>query len=580
MNTASQYKIGDWLIDPELRVMKNNATSHYLQPKTMKVLSFLADQQGELISRETLLEYIWGKQSVSDEPLTRCISLLRKAFGDSKEEPQYIETHHKRGYRLIQPVHLSHPKNEDDNKNPNETNAIQDLSASKEKISIAIIPFQGLPSLSSPSPENEDIAYELCAVISMIPQLNVVSWLSSKPLSGRSHKDIQQTLNVQYCLTGHIIRKQQHIDLYLELIDADSGIQVFSDQCCGPITQIPLLIIDLVFNVIEYLEIPVDAQLKESLAVHPTPPSKDLLDQGLKSLEYRSIPGFYDSLSYFEKSIHLSQDASTYAALASVHAMLPFYNPMLNAKTSHQQALIYGQKALETSQTNSQAWTSLGLVFSRQFKWNFSKDCFKKALMLDPKNSNAHHWYAQLLGFRGEFEEAIHHNEEAIKLDALSPTPIRNLSVNLMVSGQYEEAEKQIRYLLERYPNYPYSWTALTHMYIANGEAKKLYNTLPKDIYFKLLTSEQQHSLIHSINSFQQTGETQPMPNGIPELIFQKGLLGRLYASIGQYHDAIACYERAFETEDNWVHWIYVDVLNMPLRQEDRFQRLIHKIQF
>jgi eukaryotic-like serine/threonine-protein kinase len=67
----------------------------------MEVLVYLADHAGEVVSKESLLQALWGDTFVTENALTRCIAELRKAFQDDAEEPRIIQTITKRGYRLI-----------------------------------------------------------------------------------------------------------------------------------------------------------------------------------------------------------------------------------------------------------------------------------------------------------------------------------------------------------------------------------------------------------------------------------------------------------------------------------------------
>src|SRR4029453_658677 len=72
-----------------------------LQPKVIDVLCALAERPGEVLSRADLIDQVWGRGFGADESLTRALSQLRKAFGDTRDVPHLIETISKRGYRLI-----------------------------------------------------------------------------------------------------------------------------------------------------------------------------------------------------------------------------------------------------------------------------------------------------------------------------------------------------------------------------------------------------------------------------------------------------------------------------------------------
>jgi len=59
---------------------------------------------GEVVSKERLMRSVWPDAFVGDDVLTRCISELRRVFGDDAKEPRFIQTIPKSGYRLIAPV--------------------------------------------------------------------------------------------------------------------------------------------------------------------------------------------------------------------------------------------------------------------------------------------------------------------------------------------------------------------------------------------------------------------------------------------------------------------------------------------
>lgn len=78
-----------------------------LEHKAMQVLLCLAKQSGVLVSREALMEEVWQDSLVTEETLSRCVSLLRKVFKDDAHHPRVIQTIRKKGYRLIATVSLA-----------------------------------------------------------------------------------------------------------------------------------------------------------------------------------------------------------------------------------------------------------------------------------------------------------------------------------------------------------------------------------------------------------------------------------------------------------------------------------------
>jgi TolB-like protein/DNA-binding winged helix-turn-helix (wHTH) protein len=104
MSLRSGFTLGDWTIYPlEGRLVRDD-NDRRIPPKSMDVLLCLAEAEGGVVERETLLFTVWNDRAQTDEPLTRCIGELRKALGDTRSEPRYIVTIPKRGYRLLKPA--------------------------------------------------------------------------------------------------------------------------------------------------------------------------------------------------------------------------------------------------------------------------------------------------------------------------------------------------------------------------------------------------------------------------------------------------------------------------------------------
>ncbi|HLA62790.1 MAG TPA: winged helix-turn-helix domain-containing protein, partial [Rhodothermales bacterium] len=102
---SAPFVVAGWLVDPRANELSRGGRTHRLEPKVMDVLVALAEQPGEPVTREQLLERVWPGVFVSESALSRCVSQLRKLFDDDPHEPRVIETLSKVGYRLVAPVH-------------------------------------------------------------------------------------------------------------------------------------------------------------------------------------------------------------------------------------------------------------------------------------------------------------------------------------------------------------------------------------------------------------------------------------------------------------------------------------------
>jgi DNA-binding winged helix-turn-helix (wHTH) protein/tetratricopeptide (TPR) repeat protein len=98
------FFIGDRHVQPALNLISGPGGNARLEPKVMEVLVCLAAHAGDVVSRASLYEAVWGETIVTDQALTNCISELRHHLGDHRADPRYIETVPKRGYRLVAPL--------------------------------------------------------------------------------------------------------------------------------------------------------------------------------------------------------------------------------------------------------------------------------------------------------------------------------------------------------------------------------------------------------------------------------------------------------------------------------------------
>ena len=98
------FYVGAWLVQPSLGRVSLEGRTVQVRPKVMDVLVYLAGSHGRVISKDTLLNDVWGTEAISESALTRTIAELRSALGDDPEQPLFLETIPKRGYRLIAPV--------------------------------------------------------------------------------------------------------------------------------------------------------------------------------------------------------------------------------------------------------------------------------------------------------------------------------------------------------------------------------------------------------------------------------------------------------------------------------------------
>lgn len=100
----SPFRLGPWLVEPDLNRIAAEGREVAIIPRNMKVLCVLAGRAGRVVLRDELLESVWPDVVVNEEVLTSAVSELRSALGDTPQHSRYIQTIRKKGYRLLLPA--------------------------------------------------------------------------------------------------------------------------------------------------------------------------------------------------------------------------------------------------------------------------------------------------------------------------------------------------------------------------------------------------------------------------------------------------------------------------------------------
>lgn len=100
----ASFTVGDWLVDPKACLVSRGQTTEKLRPQLAELLLCLARRPGQIVLKEEILAEVWPGQFIAESGLSRCVAELRQLLQDDAQQPRFIETIPKRGYRLIAPV--------------------------------------------------------------------------------------------------------------------------------------------------------------------------------------------------------------------------------------------------------------------------------------------------------------------------------------------------------------------------------------------------------------------------------------------------------------------------------------------
>src|SRR5262245_53030391 len=99
------YRFDSFVLDVEEQTLLRDGRQVPMTPKVFETLLLLVQHQGSIITKEKILHTLWPDVFVEESNITFNITKLRKALGDTKRPPLYIETIPRRGYRFKAEVH-------------------------------------------------------------------------------------------------------------------------------------------------------------------------------------------------------------------------------------------------------------------------------------------------------------------------------------------------------------------------------------------------------------------------------------------------------------------------------------------
>src|SRR4029453_8757257 len=107
------FRFGVFEFDGGSKELRKNGRAAAIEPQPAKALALLLSRAGDVVTREELREVVWGKETHVDfdRGLAYCVSQIRTALGDSGDNPRFVQTIPKQGFKFIAPVatNESHP---------------------------------------------------------------------------------------------------------------------------------------------------------------------------------------------------------------------------------------------------------------------------------------------------------------------------------------------------------------------------------------------------------------------------------------------------------------------------------------
>jgi len=494
---SSPFRVDDWTVVPKSGLLIKDGEEVKLEPKVMEVLVYLAQNKGEVVSRESLEANIWTGMIVGYDAVSGSIIKLRKALGDDSRNPRYIKTVSKRGYQLIAPVSPETTESITTSSAASETPQVAAIdkasSANEKKIkqlasilgftlivglllyltkpenpeqpvetltklpSVVVLPFKNLSDDPKQDYLSEGITDDLITDLSRTDSLRVIARQSSYYYRNNptTIEGIAKQLNVLYIVEGSVRKLGDMIRINVQMTDTSKGESIWAQRFDTDTTKIFAVQDEITRNVTIAM---FGNQSKNTPGYEEKRQTNnfeayDAFLVGLKHIETRNKQGYDLAMNAFQEALKIDPDyARAYGAMAVTLTRGYRYQwTDLSLVEARERALELANKAVELNQSTPQIYWALAYVHLHRREYDAAENAAKQSVTLSSNYADGYAILANIANWRGKPDEAINYIKKAITLNPhytfQYPSILGLAYYNL---GKYKDAVSTLKDALNR----------------------------------------------------------------------------------------------------------------------------------
>ena len=453
--TSNLRRFATFEVDLRARELRKGGIRIRLQDQPFEILAVMLERPGEVVTREELRQRLWPAGTFVDfeHSLNAAIKRLRAALGDDADNPRFVETLHRRGYRFIaaveaegQPVrnlHVVRPP-------------VTALPSTIVNVRLVVLPFTNLSNDPAQEYFSDGLTEEMITQIGRLcpGRLGVIARTSSMQFkkSTKSASEIGRELSADYLLEGSVRGEADRIRITAQLIETRSEVHLWADTY------------DRSMGETLNLQTDVAAHIARSLAMELVPDQVDVLGRAtprrteayqayLKGRFHWNRGGFEgvkSAVSHYERALELDPEfAAAYSAMARARIALANHSRE-PGRVQLEQARALALRAIEIDPGISDAHLALAEI-RRMLEWNWrvAEDEYRTAIALSPSCESAHRFYAQFLASMLRFSEAKAEADRACDVDPFCLVVTTSAAWVRYAAGEFDTAIDRSRHVLD-----------------------------------------------------------------------------------------------------------------------------------
>jgi len=638
---ARRFQFGVFQVDVSKGEIRKQGSKIKLQEKPFQLLVLLLEHPGRITTREELRQGLWSADTFVDfdANLKTTLNKLRQVLGDSAENPIYIETIPRQGYRFLppvvslecepcltgdtstgaQPAAISKTADVPTNSSRASTGpriagwqaigavmlaavlvvagiyALRTKSATvlkpmQKRVLLLVLPFDNLSGDPTQEYFSDGLTDEMITLLgrqypnglSVIARTSAMRYRATqKPLP----QVARELGGVDYVLEGSVRRSGNHVGINAQLFRTRDQASLWAETYETGVADVLTIQSNVAGQIARALVLEVAPERGRHPRSVPNPKIYDAYLMGLYEASQRSEPSLRKSVEYFETAIQGDASyAPPYAGLANSYLLLAGWLLMPPAD-AYPKAKAAALHALELDETLAEAHTTLAEAeHEYEWKWADAEREFRRAIELDPNSAIAHKSYAEFLMHGARSAEATVEMERARDLDPLS------LIVNTLVGFAYsnarqydraiEEYEKVIQLDPQFAPAHYFLGGALTNVRQYDEAIAHLQKARDLTHGASLMSAglARGYALAGRREQAQQSLRELQL-RGMHHYVSPYGL-AQVYAALGDKSGALDMLDRAVNEHAFEVLFLRVDRSFDNLHENPRFQELLKRVGF
>ena len=475
MSTSSAihriYSFGEFTLDLDRGALLKAGTYIKLRPKSFEVLSYLVEHHERLVSKDELLDAIWGRTVVCEDAVNQCVTDIRKALCDQSQE--MLRTVPRRGYIFDHPVTRQDGAVAASDK-PSRAKIVMLLvfvavmifaydkwwTSGPLEQSIAVLPFKNMSGDPEQEYFSDGVSEELLNKLAQVPELRVISRSSAFYFKGKNiaAPEIARQLNVAHVLEGSVRRMGNRVRVTAQLIEASTDTHLWSNTYDRDLENIFVVQDEIAAAITDALKLRLVSNSGETVQPKSTRAANtDAYDAYLMALDLKRRGPYLraqEAIRFLKLSLRLDDNfapAHAQLALSILRSQEGFgVHGTLRREEVLRRAIPHLDRAAELEPNLEAVHVARGWIALDTSDKESAIEHAQKALAVNPNSVAAMNLMAHGLQYLSRYKEALEIKERILATDPLSISGRSNYIFWLCEMGKIDEARKMAKQILEQ----------------------------------------------------------------------------------------------------------------------------------